>query len=160
MVRAVDTLTLDHDTIREAFEFIAENLRKEDLDEVRATIGDRDPFWGIFESYEASTATWLILDDTGLPIGVFGVSSHMVPKVGVAWMLGTPGILKNAHSVARQTRQYVGEMQDLYPILWANVDGRNELSMRWLEWSGFKLMDADANFGPENRLFLQYTRTA
>lgn len=157
--RAVNTATLDDDTIRESLEYIAANLRPADLAEVRATVGDVDPFWPLFESMEGSTASWLILDDTGLPIGAFGVAPHAALKVGIAWLLGTPEIEQAALSVGRQTRRYVGEMQDIYPILWANVDARNELSLRWLEWAGFTFMDADPAFGPEERLFLQYIRT-
>lgn len=159
MGRAVNTKTLDHDTIRESLEYIAENLRPEDRAEVQATIGDSDPFWALFESYEASTASWLMLDRTGLPIGVFGVAPHVTPKVGIAWMIGTPGIFKEGFTLARLTDLYMEKMQQHYPILWANVDARNELSMRWLEWANFKLADADPAYGPESRLFLQYIRT-
>jgi hypothetical protein len=158
--RAINTATLDEDTVRESLEHIAANLRPADLAEVRATVGDGDPFWPLFESWEKSTASWLIVDETGLPIGVFGVAPHVAMKVGIAWLLGTPDIEAAALSVARQTRRYVREMQDIYPILWANVDARNELSTNWLFWAGFNMIDADPNFGPEERLFLQFLRTA
>lgn len=157
--RAVDTATLTNDTVREALEFIAQGLRPADLDEVRATVGEDDPFWAIFEAWEQSIKSWLILDATGLPIGVFGVAPHAVPKVGIAWLLGTDGIEKSALSVARQTRGYIAEMQAIYPILWANVDARNDLSLNWLHRAGFTLIDADLAFGPEERLFLQLIRT-
>jgi hypothetical protein len=158
--RAIDTATLDHDTVRESLEYIAANLRPADLAEVRATVGSStDTFWALFESWEGSVVSWLIVDETGLPIGVMGVSPHLAPKVGIAWLLGTPGIEDAALSVGRQTRRYVGEMQQLFPILWANVDARNDLSMRWLTWAGFNVIDADPTFGPESRLFLHFVRT-
>jgi hypothetical protein len=156
---AINTATLDHDTVREALEYISENLRTADMDEIAATTTE-DPFWALFESWEGSTAAWLIVDLTGLPIGIFGVAPHLVPGLGVAWLIGTDGIEEAALSVARQTRRYVDELQSLYPILWANVDARNELSMKWLEWSGFQLSDANPSYGPEGRLFLEYVRTA
>lgn len=159
IARAIDTATLPEDTVREALEHIALGLRPADLAEVRATIGDEDPFWAIFESWSGSALSWLIVDDTGLPIGIMGVAPHLTPKVGIAWMLGTEGVEKAAISIARQTARYVGEMHKLYPILWANVDARNELSMNWLAWSGFHLTDANAAYGPEKRLFLQFIRT-
>lgn len=157
--RAVNLVTLDDDTIRESFEHIAANLRPADLDEVKATIGDEDPFWALVESWDQSTLAFLILDDTGLPIGAFGVAPHAAMKVGIAWLIGTPGIEAAALSVARQTKQFVQELQDIYPVLWANVDARNDLSIRWLEWAGFNMIDADPAFGPEERLFLQFIRT-
>jgi len=159
VARAIDTATLDHDTVREALEFIAQGLRPADRAEVQATIGSEDPFWALFESWEGSTASWLILDDTGLPIGIFGVAPHVVPGLGIAWLLGTEGMEREAVSVARQTRGYVAELHRYFPVLWANVDARNELSMRWLEWAGFTITDADPAFGPEDRLFLHFTRT-
>jgi hypothetical protein len=157
--RAIDTATLPEDTVREALEHIAANLRPADLAEVRATVGDEDPFWALFESWEGSAASWLIVDETGLPIGVFGVAPHLIPKVGIAWLLGTPGVEEAAASVARQTRRYVTELQEHFPVLWANVDARNDLSMRWLTWAGFNVTDADPAFGPEGRLFLHFVRT-
>ena len=160
MARAVDTATLPEDTIREALEHIAQGLRQADRDEVRATAGDEDPFWALFESWEASTRSWLILDRTNLPIGIFGVAPHSTPGVGIAWLLGTDGVEREALSIGRQTRQYVDELNATYPVLWANVDARNELSMRWLEWSNFKVFDLDPAFGPEGRPFLQYLRTS
>jgi hypothetical protein len=161
MARAVPTATLDPDTVREALEFISQGLRPSDRDEINATLGHQDdPFWAIFESYEASAASWLILDRTGLPIGAFGVAAHYVPKLGMAWLVGTEGLEREALSVARQTPGYVAELHRYFPALTADVDARNELSMHWLEWAGFHIVDADLAFGAEKHLFLKYVRTA
>jgi hypothetical protein len=156
--RAISTTTLDPDTVRESLEHIAANLRQADAAEVAATTRE-DPFWALYESWEGSTAAWLIVNETGLPIGVFGVAPHAALKVGIAWLLGTPEMEAAALTVGRQTRRFVAEMNDLYPILWANVDARNELSIKWLEWAGFTMIDADPAFGPEERLFLHFIRT-
>jgi hypothetical protein len=51
-------------------------------------------------------------------------------------------------SVARQTRRYIAEMHKLFPTLWANVDARNELSMNWLTWAGFTIIDANPELWP------------
>lgn len=161
MAKAVDTATLDHDTVREALEFIAQGLRQADRDEINATLGATDdPFWALFESWENSAASWLILDRTGLPIGIFGVAAHAVPKLGMAWLMGTDGIEREFIAVARQTPAFVAQMHRYFPALMADVDARNELSMKWLEWAGFHIADANPAFGPEERLFLQYIRTA
>lgn len=160
MTRAIDTATLDPDTVRESLEFIAQGLRPADRDEIAATVGaDQDPFWALFESWEASARSWLIVDPTGLPLGIFGVAPHAAPGLGVAWLIGTTELERHGTAVARQTRAYVEQMHELFPTLWANVDARNGLSMRWLEWAGFLIADADPAFGPEGRLFIAYTRT-
>lgn len=161
MARAIDVATLNDDTVREALEYIAENLRPADLAEMRASGStEEDPFWVLVESWDASVASWLIVDSSGLPIGIFGVAAHLVSGVGIAWLMGTEGVEREALSIARQTRRYVERLQEFFPVLWANVDARNELSMKWLEWAGFTISDANGSFGPEKRLFLQFIRTA
>lgn len=159
MLKAIDTDTLDHDTVRESLEYIVANLRPSDAAEVKATTSE-DPFWALMESWEGSSASWLIIDDTGLPVGIFGVAPHFVDKVGIAWLLGTQGIEDGAVSFLRQTRRYIDEMHLLYPILWANVDFRNSLTMSWLEWAGFAVTDVDPAYGPEKRLFIQFVKAS
>lgn len=161
MARAVRTDTLEDEAVREALEHIAANLRPADLAEMRALQGPdmEDPYWTLIESLENSAAAWLILDRTGLPIGIFGVAAHLVAGLGMAWLIGTEGVEHEALSIARQTPGYVAEMQRYFPILWAFVDARNALSMRWLEWAGFQITDANPNAGAENRLFIDFVRT-
>jgi hypothetical protein len=160
IARAIDTSTLPEDTIRDSLEFLAENLRPADLAEVQASLGDEvDPFWALFESWDLSIRSWLIVDETSLPIGIFGVAPFAAPKIGTAWLLGSPGIETAWLSVARQTRAYIAEMHKLYPVLWANVDARNELSMNWLSWAGFSIIEANPTYGPQKRLFLEFLRT-
>lgn len=161
MIRVIDTRTLPQETTEEALRLIAENLRSADLAEVRATLGSRvDPIEAVLESWQVSTHVWLILDRTGLPVSAFGVAPHPVAGVGIAWMIGTEGMLAEAFHIARQTPRYLADMLAAYPVLWANVDARNEMSMRWLEWSKFKILDANPLYGPEERLFIEFTRTA
>jgi hypothetical protein len=159
LVRVIDTATIEYDTLRETLEHLAENLRLDDIDELKASLGpDVDPFWALFESWELSTSSYLILDRTGLPIAIFGVAPHPTDRMGIAWMLGTDGIIAEGRDIARKTRQYVQELHRDYPLLFANVDARNAVSMGWLERAGFVIADADPAWGPEERLFIQYVR--
>lgn len=145
--------------MEDALEYIAENLREADRQEIEASSGDY-PMGAVFQSWQASTKSWLILDRTGLPIGIMGVAPHPTSEgLGMAWMVGTDGVAEEALSIARQTRRYVEEMHEDYPILWNFIDARNELSLKWLEWSGFIIADAHLNFGPEGRLFYEFIRT-
>lgn len=158
--RAVNTATLDDDTIRESLEYIAANLRPADAAEIKATVeGEEDLFWPIVESWFDSTMSWLILDKTGLPVGVFGVSPHAAMGVGIVWLVGTDGLDAIGLALGRQTLRYVKEMQEIYPILWANVDGRNSRALQWLSRAGFTLADSDLHYGPERRLFHTLIRT-
>ncbi len=161
MIQVIDTRTLSPDVVEDALLYIADNLREDDLAEARATFGRRTDIPAmLLESWQGSTHAWLILDRTGLPVSVFGVAPHLVEGVGLAWMVGTDGMLPEAIHIARHTPEYLAQMQDAYPALWANVDARNEVSMRWLEWAGFKILDANPFYGPEERLFIEFIRTA
>jgi hypothetical protein len=78
---------------------------------------------------------------------MFGAAPHPLPGVGVVWMLGTDGILKNSFGIARATRRYFDTLNDAYFVLWNYIDARNVVSLRWLRWGGFKLLK-DVAFGP------------
>lgn len=157
MATAIDTRNVPQETLVEAISFIAENLREADRDELSASVGGH-PEVALFDSVDNSVRTFLILDRTSLPIGIFGVAAGPTPGLGVVWMMGTDGVLEEALSVARQTRRYVEELHELFPILWNYVDARNELSLKWLEWAGFDITDAHPNHGPEGRLFYEFSR--
>lgn len=159
MIRVIDTASLPEETTKDALGFLADNLREADAAELRATT-DADPAAALEASWRVSVRSWLILDRTGLPIGVFGVAAHAAAGLGVAWMMGTAGMEREAHGVARRTRRYVAEMHKLFPVLWNMIDARNELSIRWLEWAGFRMTDAHLTHGREGRLFYEYARTA
>lgn len=158
MARAIPIESLPPETVREALAYITENLREADKAEIAAT-SEGDPGELLKAGLEASTLAWLILDRTGLPIGFMGAAPSGVPGVGLPWMVGTDGILSEALSVARQTRHYVELMQDEYPVLTNFIDARNEVSLAWLYHAGFHLIDADTAYGPEKRLFFQFSRT-
>lgn len=161
MIQVVDTRTLAVDTLLEAADYIADNLREADQAEVRATFGKATDFRAMLrESLAGSTVAWVILDRSGLPVSMFGAAPHLVDGVGIAWMVGTEGMLAEAIHIARHTPEYLAQMLAAYPTLWANVDARNEISMRWLEWAGFKILDANPLYGPEERLFIEFIRTA
>lgn len=158
MAKAVNTSTIESGVLADALLYISENLRQADRDEMQA-VGVGDPADALVASVEASTLSFLIVDRSGLPIAVFGVAPHGAPGLGIVWLMGTGGVLSEGLSVARQTRRYVEEMQELYPVLWNFVDDRNEVSIRWLQWAGFKIVDAHPAYGPERRLFYEFTRT-
>lgn len=159
LAKAVPFEHLPQDTLGEAIEFIIENLRPADLDEIRASVPG-DPGEIIRASATASVLGWIILDRTGLPIGLFGAADGGLGRVGIPWMVGTPGLEQEAHALARHTRRYVGEMLRTFPVLTNFVDARNTAALDWLLWAGFHLIDADPRHGPEERLFLQFSRTS
>lgn len=161
-VRAVDAATLPFETVKDAVAYIAENLREADREELRASLG---PEWGVEEalrtSWLSSRQAWLIVDETQLPVAITGVAPHFIEGLGVAWMMGTEGITKAGRDFSRKTRWMVEQLHKAgFKVLFNYVDARNELAMRWLEWAGFKITGADPRHGPEQRLFLEFTKVA
>lgn len=105
------------------------------------------------QSVLLSTHGWLVFSD-GEPIAVMGAAPSALPGVGIAWMLGTPGILRVGRTVARQTAQYLDAMHTAYPVLWNYIDARNTVSMKWLRWVGFELLgDRTAPSGHQFHIF-------
>lgn len=158
MAKATPLSVLPDDTIGEAIAYLADNLRPADLDEIHAQLG-ADADEAMLASLQASSDAWLITDRSHLPIALTGVAPSAVPGVGTPWLVGTPGIRDEASSFARQTRRYVEEMHKDYRVLTNFVDARNTEAIDWLLFAGFNLIDADPRHGPEERLFLQFSRT-
>lgn len=156
--RAVPLDTLPADTIAEAVDYVTENLRDADLAETRASVPG-DPVEALRASVRVSSKAWLMVDRTGLPIGLCGVAAAPVAGVGVPWMVGTPGLERERLALARQTAEIVAQMQEGFTVLTNFVDARNDAALDWLLWSGFHLIDADPAFGPEERLFLQFSKS-
>lgn len=137
---------------------LADNLRQSDLDEITAT-HDLDPFTSLLTSARLSELAWVILWN-GEPVSIFGAAPTPCPDSGLVWMMGTPGMDERRPSltIARMTRPYLERMHRRYPCLWNNIDARNEKSMNWLKWSGFKLLEALPEYGREKRLFFTFGR--
>lgn len=156
--KAVLLSKLDATVAAEALAYIFDNLRETDLAEIKASTRLR-PDRVFAEGIALSRHTWIIQDRTGLPIGVFGVAPSAFPDMGIAWLVGTDGMEREATAIARQTRRYVAAMQQDFSVLTNWIDARNERSLQWLLRAGFHIIDADPAYGPERRLFYQFART-
>lgn len=145
MITVHDLHHVDPDTAGAWADHIAQNLRHQDLEEIEA-MASVPPAEALQVSLALSTHGYCILDRTGEPCAMFGAAPHPLPGVGVMWMLGTDGIRREAHSIARQSRQYFDIVNSAYSILWNYIDARNTVSKRWLRWGGFELL-RDVEFG-------------
>ena len=141
----------------ETLSVIAGGLRPEDRAEALAATGG-DPEATLVRSFDLSTHAWFIYDRDGVPIGIMGAAPGPKAGVGIVWMMGTTGLDREWVGVARQTRRYLDEMHGAYHLLWNYIDARNELSLNWLLWSGFHMIDADTTYGVEGRLFYEFAR--
>lgn len=155
--RTVPFDTLPNDTIANTARFIGENLREADREEIMAMLPG-DPVEIVVQSALASTVGWIMLDRDGDPVGILGAAPQGVEGVGVPWLVGTPDIQKEFVALARQTVPHVDIMLEAFPVLTNHIDARNDMSLDWLLWAGFDLIDAKTNYGPEGRLFLQFLK--
>lgn len=136
---------------------LVEHLRADDVAEIRASSGV-EPEAGLRSSLLVSTVAWTLLSDQGDPVCIFGCAPGGPPGVGSVWMLGTSEMDTLKTTVARKTLPYLRRMHEPYPVLWNWIDGRNLRSLQWLRWAGFRVIDADPQYGVEKRLFLQFSR--
>jgi hypothetical protein len=137
-------------------EKLAESLRVSDLAEIQAT-SEMAPLDALRVSVGVSDMAWLVFWK-GEPVCVFGVAPTPTPGIGSVWMMGTPGMDRAALAILRRTAPYLRQMHERYPLLWNYIDARNERSMAWLEWAGFRLTEAHPQHGREGRLFFTFAR--
>lgn len=158
MIDYVDLREVDPGTLVDLLGHLAGNLRQSDLDEINAT-SELTPMHALVESVRVSERGWIITVD-GEPVCIFGAAPSGIPNGGIVWMLGTPRMDERrvALSICRNFRPYLDELHKLWPVLWNRIDARNQKSMDWLTWGGFRLIEAHPNHGREGRLFFTFSR--
>lgn len=121
--------------------FIADNMRKADVDELMAMSG-RTPQQAIEISLRNSDWCFVGLAND-VPMCAFGVGTvNLLYRVGVPWLLGTNAIETHYRAFARGSVMWRDYMKARYDLLVNAVDARNTLSRRWLTWLGFTLSEA------------------
>lgn len=146
MIEVHDLRRVSPDVVGSWADHISNNLRRCDLDEIEA-MASVSPEEALSTSVALSSHGFAVMDEAGEPVAMFGAAPHPLPGVGIVWMLGTDGIAREAHAIARATRTYFDELNAAYSILWNYIDARNIASMRWLRWGGFRLL-GETKFGP------------
>lgn len=140
MIHVHDLRHADPDAVDAWLATFAAEMRKSDREEMKAMQHGLSPEDTLTVSVAASSHAFVVTDRDGKACAIFGAAPHPLPGVGVVWMLGTDGIHREAHSIARRTRRYFDELNAAYSVLWNWIDARNRPSMRWLRWGGFKVV--------------------
>ena len=129
-------------------------LRQSDREEVLAATGE-NPAMALWHSYERSFFRWTLVKDEQ-PIAMFGAAPlTLVSKKGIVWMLGTDEVETVSATAARATKRRLKTCLKEFVSLENWVDARNEVSIRWLEWSGFK-MGEPTPYGVSGKLFRHF----
>lgn len=144
-------------TIADDIEFLAANMRPEDVEEVEA-IGIT-PLYALRHGFEHSDICLTMLGSDGVPIGMYGVAKSNYSQLGAIWLLGTKGIEGNAMLFLRHSREALDR-------LWSNTayDGfynlsyaHNALHHRWLKWLGFTFL-REVKLPPHNKSFYEFVK--
>lgn len=137
--------------------YLAPRLRPEDKAEVRASSG-RTPLEALTISFDLSDPVYTICYSNADPVGMFGVVPTDEPGVGAVWMLATPRIESMQFPFLRQCRKWIDHLNDLYPLLYNFVDGRNLVHMKWLRWMNFIFLECHPRYGVEALTFYEFAR--
>ena len=114
------------------------DMRQADRDECAAA-GALDLDGAVRGGVRTSALCWTATVD-GEVAAIFGVVPvSLLGDDGVVWMLGTPLVARNARSLMRIFRPYLGLMLKAYPHLLNYVHARNRTALGWLRRTGFTL---------------------
>lgn len=157
MISVHDLHRVPAETVGAWTRHVADHLREQDRNEVAASSG-LNPRGSVALSILMSSRAFAVCDREGVPVCLFGAAPHPLPGVGVAWLLGTDGLLTEALPIARASKPYLKELHEQFPLLWNYVDERNTVSIRWLRWMGFKAHSVKETVS--GHLFRIFARTA
>jgi hypothetical protein len=131
---------------------IAECMRDCDIEEVWAA-SHQLPYEALATSLQMSPyAQTAILD--GVPCAMYGVAvPDFMSDVGAPWMLATDDLKLWSLWFLKRSVRVIREMLECCPFLMNYVDARNETSILWLKWLGFKLSDSAIPWGADGLPF-------
>ena len=131
---------------------IARRMRSADREEVFAASG-KSPVQALVYSLRKSSVAYTAIID-GRPELMFGVGDlNILAGIGAPWLLGTDAVERHHVAFLRGSRDWLDQLLRRYSILRNFVDDRNKVSIRWLQWLGFRLLDPVDMGGHQFRLF-------
>lgn len=145
-----------HPTKPEDALLMAPRMRQADIDEVRAASG-LEPLEGLQRGIEASVECYTAWIGNS-PIAIFGISETDNKSIGCVWMLGTDIIKEHRIEFLRKSIEWRDEFQNTYSVLFNNIDARNTVHIKWLQWLGFTFINHFPEYGAELRPFYQFVR--
>lgn len=137
-------------------DYLALNLRKADLEELRAASGTHIAPGDILRTARAISDVCEVglSRETGLPALVRGVAP-LGGGVGVIWMVATDELNDSPRYLVEEGKRFVTRNLERYELLYNHVDVRNTGSLNWLEHIG-ATFDPPAPFGPYGMPFRRF----
>jgi hypothetical protein len=131
------------------------DMRPLDWQEATASAGP-DIATTVANSVRLSHNPWVVFDDEGALLAIFGVAPYnLMSDTGAPWLLGTRKLDRHSKTLTTVSRRYLAEMQEFFPKLVNYVDVRNTPSIRWLKRVGFAI-DAPAPHGVKGEPFHRF----
>lgn len=125
---------------------IADNMRADDRAEIYAT-SLMTPMQALVASMERTPEPLTGTVDNR-PVCMFGVGPAVVlGNIGVPWLLATDELPQHWRTFLPLSQRYIANVIKDYSVLTNFVDARNSVSIRWLKWLGFDIMES-VPFGP------------
>lgn len=127
-------------SVSEDVEFLANRLREEDIEEVFAS--NNRPFDALSHGLAVSTPCYTLVDRSGVPIGMMGITKGSYTNSGIIWLLGTKGIEDNSMAFLRNSKPVLDQLftNTGYGLLYNYTYVKNELHHKWLRWLGFTFL--------------------
>lgn len=123
-------------------EYLAAHMREADREEVEAATGE-SPYEALVDGLRISTHAFAAERD-GRLIALWGFTPiSLLSGIGVPWMLGTDEVYRCGRSLTRVAKASFEHVQPLYPVLLNYVDARNTRAIRWLQFVGFQVFEAE-----------------
>lgn len=138
----------------EDVEYLINHVRPEDIEEVAAFDGST-----IRKSLEetpdllGNSEVWEV---DGKVVAIFGVTPiEEYEGVGLIWMMATSDFEKYSMMFAVRCKKVVEDMIDGYEFVYNYAHSKNEKSIAWLKWLGFKTYDP-VQIGPRGEMFTRF----
>jgi hypothetical protein len=138
--------------------YLAACLRSADRRELEA-LSDRTPAEILREGGMNSLPSCTIVGNSGLTAGMFGVNDEG-NGVGRIWLVGTDELVSKQmrSQFLRECRRYFQGMERMYRLLHNEIDERNTVHIRWLQWLGFTFIRRIPEHGVQRLPFWEFTK--
>lgn len=142
-----DKMKTKNTSIREFKEsdvdYVANNMRKADADELRALLGV-EPKEGLIYSIEHSEEVWTGLAD-GMPACIFGITDCTDENddytSALIWTLGTEQFFKYTKQTCLLTSRVFDSWLEKYDLLFNYIWEGNKKHQNWLKRMGFIIFE-------------------
>lgn len=125
---------------------VAQRMREADKQEVEALTG-LDPLAVLSLGLLHSSPCITCVASDGEIVGIAGVAPVVRNKVGSIWFLSTDAVEQHALQLVREGREWLDELNALYPVLANVVTESNDVHIRLIKHLGFEFKEPIDNYG-------------